>query len=414
VIDKYRVISIDGLDDPDVRDSRDENPADDGEQPNFSLYGGRTIAITGRIEAYSLAKLRDMQQALRTAFVDISRERRFNFLTGASETDHYINCKKFTKNQWGEEQKHLNHFFRDFVITLRASDPRFYLKSRKDYSVFPNKIENYGFEEGVETGWFGGGTGWTVNVAEPSETWSSEGDWSEEIDITKDANTTPRTFLIINTTDYGVTVGEEYEFLGDVNVIGAADDGIYATIVWLDNVDATISTSNGTAYTGTGVKTISLTATAPALAVSARMGWTIASNVSADNVHLYLDNAWFGLVGTNSPGGRVKVTNSGNFKASPTFKIYGQIEAPAILNETTGKEFAFKSTTTIANGDYYVVDMTKKTIVDSSGNNKFNELDPSSDWITIEPGDNWLQLKNQSIGLTEAASLEIQFRDAWI
>ena len=124
VIDKYRLISIEGLDDADVRDTREVKPARDGEDANFSLYGGRTIALRGRVEAYQLDKLRDMQLALRTAFADM-QEQPLYFLTGDSAKDHFINCKKFTGNQWGEEQASDKNYFREFLVTVRASNPRF-------------------------------------------------------------------------------------------------------------------------------------------------------------------------------------------------------------------------------------------------------------------------------------------------
>jgi hypothetical protein len=131
VIDKYRVTTISGLDDPDVRDSREDNPAYEGETVYATLHGGRTIVLEGRVEAFSLHKLRDMQQALRTAFADLSEEKKLYFLTGNGATDHYIMCKKNQKLQWGEEQTKDN-FFRTFQITLRASNPRFLRNRRKN------------------------------------------------------------------------------------------------------------------------------------------------------------------------------------------------------------------------------------------------------------------------------------------
>jgi hypothetical protein len=148
VVDKYRIISIDGLDDADVRDSRVEKPSDDGEIPLKSLYGGRTIAIAGRIEAYEVNKLREMQTNLRTAFSDVSTEIPLQFLTGDVITEHFIDCKKLSKNQWGEEQRSSHHFFRDFVITLRASNPRFFRSAETvqvvSSSATPFTVVNYG------------------------------------------------------------------------------------------------------------------------------------------------------------------------------------------------------------------------------------------------------------------------------
>lgn len=133
VIDKIRVLNISGLDDPDVRDSREDNPGYDGETVYSTLHGGRTIVLEGRVEAYTLYKLRDMQQAIRTAFSDLREEKKLIFLTGNPATDHYIMCKKNQKLQWGEEQTKDN-YFRPFQITLRASNPRF-LRSRRKTST---------------------------------------------------------------------------------------------------------------------------------------------------------------------------------------------------------------------------------------------------------------------------------------
>lgn len=417
VIDKYRIISIDGLDDADIRDSRDENPADDGETPNSAFYGGRTIAINGRVEAYELNKLRDMIQALRTAFADITQERQLHFLTGNGETDHYINCKKFSRNQIGEEQKHLNHFFRDFTITLRASDPCFYRKRKKSYSVYPNKLINPSFETGDETGWIGGGTGWTVTTVDPTTDWSSDGDYSEEIHVTKDNNTTSRTYILL-TGGVGtpeVIVGEEYEGSFDLNVLDVPSGGIRMGIYWYTSGDVLIGTPDYTTYnTSTGTYTFTKTATAPATAHHAVFGIEFVSNVALDVAHLYIDNAWFGLVGTQSQFGAVEVTNAGNYKTRPLFRIYGETTAPSLINATTEEEFTLKDTVTIADGDFYEVDVRAKTIKNAAGVNKIADLDPASDWLKIIPGTNYLQLRNSTTGESSNSQFDIELRDAWV
>jgi hypothetical protein len=131
VIDKYRVTGIDGFDDADVRDSREENPGEDFETAYDSFYGGRTIVFTGKIEAFRLHKLRDMQTALKNAFADLTEKPLWG-LTGSQDSDFYINCKKLSKIQIDEKQPDYR-FFRDFQVTLRASDPRFYRKRKKKY-----------------------------------------------------------------------------------------------------------------------------------------------------------------------------------------------------------------------------------------------------------------------------------------
>jgi len=131
VYDKYRVMNIDGLADPDIRDVREEKFSDDGEDAYDSYYGGRTIVMKVRVEAYQLDKLRDMEEALRTAFADMT-ERPLYFLTGDNEKDHYIKCKKSQPLTKDEDIESMGHrFFREWQITLRASDPRFYRVKQK-------------------------------------------------------------------------------------------------------------------------------------------------------------------------------------------------------------------------------------------------------------------------------------------
>jgi|SRR3990172_496641 len=69
--DKYRLISIAGLDDADIRGVSVNNPSAWGETPLNTLYGGRTIVLEGVIEAGNLFKLRDMQDDLRRAFSEL-------------------------------------------------------------------------------------------------------------------------------------------------------------------------------------------------------------------------------------------------------------------------------------------------------------------------------------------------------
>ena len=131
VYDKYRVLAIDGLADPDIRDSREDKFSDDGEDTYDSYYGGRTIVLKVRVEAYQLDKLRDMEEALRTAFATLS-ESKLTFLTGDPEKNHYIDCKKSESLTKTEDVESINYrHFRDWQITLRASDPRFYRSKRK-------------------------------------------------------------------------------------------------------------------------------------------------------------------------------------------------------------------------------------------------------------------------------------------
>lgn len=130
-MDTFLVTNVDGIDDADVRDSREQNPSDHGETAFDAYYGGRTITISGKIRAYTLFKLRDLQQALRQAFGDL-QEYPLIIRSGIPERDVMIYCKKYQKISMPESQNDFRHW-RDFQVSLRAADP-FFMSFNEHYS----------------------------------------------------------------------------------------------------------------------------------------------------------------------------------------------------------------------------------------------------------------------------------------
>jgi hypothetical protein len=124
-VDTYIVTSIGGLDDADVRDNREVNPGYHGETPFPGYYGGRTITLTGKIVTRTLFKMRDMQQALRQAFAQLSNDLPLIFRGPTPDLDLMVFCRKSQPIQMAEAQTTLNHFERQYLVTLRASNPRF-------------------------------------------------------------------------------------------------------------------------------------------------------------------------------------------------------------------------------------------------------------------------------------------------
>jgi len=131
---RYRIIDIGGLDDADVRDAREVNPMRDGELALPAYYGGRTITLTGRILARNVAELRTMQTNLKRAFAEL-QETRLAFYNDAGSTNYiFINARKAAPIQIREAQSN-QYPHRDFLITLRASDPRFYSSATSSFSI---------------------------------------------------------------------------------------------------------------------------------------------------------------------------------------------------------------------------------------------------------------------------------------
>lgn len=133
--DTFLINSIDGLHDADVRDSREVNPVADGETAFNAYYGGRTIVLGGRVRAFTLNKMRDLQMALRQAFNDLNTE---NPLIFHNKVDPMrtvqIYCRKSQPFAMGESQQNYK-FERDFQVTLRASNPRFTTLTSKSGTI---------------------------------------------------------------------------------------------------------------------------------------------------------------------------------------------------------------------------------------------------------------------------------------
>ena len=124
-VDTYLVTTIGGLDDADIRDSREANPGYHGETAFMGYYGGRTITLTGKIYCKTIFKLRDMQQALRRSFAQLENDLPLIFRASDPTLDMMIYCRKSQAIQMADEQRTANHFERAFLVTLRASNPRF-------------------------------------------------------------------------------------------------------------------------------------------------------------------------------------------------------------------------------------------------------------------------------------------------
>jgi hypothetical protein len=123
VLDTFLILSIDGLADADVRDQRQVNPNYHGETAFNAWYGGRTLALTGRIRAHEIKKLRDMQESLKMVFGGL-QELPLRIISNFTNHDVEISCRKSAPLTMVETQQN-RMFTRDFLVTLRASDPRF-------------------------------------------------------------------------------------------------------------------------------------------------------------------------------------------------------------------------------------------------------------------------------------------------
>lgn len=112
---------------------------------------------------------------------------------------------------------------------------------------------------------------------------------------------------------------------------------------------------------------------------------------------------------TPSSGGNLTVTNNGDFYAYPVLRIYGPIVAPRLTNVTLVKSLVW--TGSIADGDYWEVDLFAKT-VKLNGVTSVTSMDvASSDWFKCGIGDTILQLFGYNY--STSTFLRAYMRSSW-
>lgn len=126
-------------------------------------------------------------------------------------------------------------------------------------------------------------------------------------------------------------------------------------------------------------------------------------------------NAVSGSTSTNPANNSTwLITNLGNFSAYPTITVKGPFNAGLTLTNTTTGVFT-KFDTALLSTNTMVLDTFNRTVKDSQNGNvlRYSFLDPSSSWLTFEPGSQNLQLSGVAGG-TAASQVLFSFRYAYI
>ena len=113
--------------------------------------------------------------------------------------------------------------------------------------------------------------------------------------------------------------------------------------------------------------------------------------------------------------GAASVTNSGTVEVPWVARIFGPVTAPELILGATGERVAFKSSLTVAPGDYLTVDSFNKTALLNGlpGSPRYSHLDfPATDWFRLPVGVSTLNLNGT--GTSTSTQAEISWRDAWL
>lgn len=443
VIDKYRITDIGGFDDADIRDARENNPGSHGETAYNAFYGGRTITLTGRIEAHNVKKLRDMQMALRGAFASLEEKPLYIRGPGGIDNSALIMCRKSQPIQMKEVQNSY-HPRRDFLISLRASNPRIlgYRNNNANWTWDP-EVKNLEVNPSAEVNVIDGGytiSGGTVTRQVASGSFSplvgvaafklrslalsqymslSTGKISASPGEYVSFTVATRAFTVPRPCAIGITC---YDDTDNIVYVGTTAFAYNSTIDWTRYISEGVQIPDNTVnftvdvYVSTGT-----TDTLPLYEEHGIDAFLAIKKPTLYNPY-YFDGDTPGFKWDGTPHnstssldntiGRIimQPENKGNFNADPTIVINGPITNPVLTNNTSNKSMSINAT--LLAGDSLTIKTDDRSIVDESGDNRFSYVDISSDWIELVPGENQIELTADFIDYP--SEISISWRDTWM
>ena len=104
------------------------------------------------------------------------------------------------------------------------------------------------------------------------------------------------------------------------------------------------------------------------------------------------------------------INNAGNFQAYPTVRFPGPLNSPGIRNNTKSATIQLAGVE-VASGDYIDIDFYERSILQSGTTSIYNKLTSSSEWWTLDPGENSVTFSASS---STAVEMSFNWYDSWI
>ena len=448
-VDQIRITRVGGLDDSDVRDSREANADDDGETSFGGRYGGRTISLTGYVQAGNLEYLRYLWQQFKAATDDLSEhdlilrwydwydtyigddsnavlqdyiQDRGGTLTAAN--GEITSSSTATVSYWATARQ-----YKDVEVTLHS-------RSGSTLSGFETgaglaRIDGNNFLFGMLNGTLlqiykrDGGTitalgssAAVAGMAINSECWvrfRKEGNvltakayvTAAQYAADTPAATATHTLVTGDAAKFGPVVG--YAGVGHWTPIGTLGNSkqFALDIRALNPGDMVVPGCQKFAkveseefFDGYNYrKPFMLTLRSSSPIIQSRMENSISGAVAAASYTFPGGGSGipFPVTGGIVFGAQLgTITNLGFARTYARTRITGPVTNATVVNLTNGRRVVV--TGTIASGDYVDIDSRQRTVVDSTGASRYDLLGAENDWLLIEPGANLIVTGADAIG----------------
>ena len=109
-------------------------------------------------------------------------------------------------------------------------------------------------------------------------------------------------------------------------------------------------------------------------------------------------------------GGRLIVSNDGTYATTPSITLYGPLLAPKITKLSTGEYISLY--VTVDAGSAVELDFRYHT-VNLDGVSRYDTLDPTSTWFSLDPGDTEIQFTHVDV-YNATAQMNLTYRSAWV
>jgi len=451
-IDRYVVTSVDGFYSADIRSNSIPNPGDHGETPLNNFVGGRTMLITGYIEAHNAERLEDLTQALVSSFYSMT-EKPLVLSIADIDRDVQIMARLADKPQFSDRFDGFQ-FRRNFQLTLRATDPRWYSLLKRHYTanfglydqfLAPSPLANWtlidGDEPDVQTGEIAASTsdnslilldslgyqpidarittkvttGNAVNDNTFIEIRPKFIDVNNSLSIRLTTNGSSSTIAI-----YSISGGSATKLAESSTFTPSANTSYWLSYVQQGNLVGATLYSDDDPYDSSGT-------------IVATVGTTLANNDALQfgegtvgHIALFLQQSTqivvndFRVEALSLDHDVITAVNVGNWTAPPTIRIHGYMKNVVITNRTPLRDETqprfIKINGEIPAGTYYEYSAADGSLVSADGTDHFAQIDVASRPLLIEglnDGPNIIAIKAEEVSTIDAR-IEVMFNNTWL
>lgn len=409
-----------------------------GEFPRASVRSGRTVVYSGSVMARSLAGLRELEANMLAAFNANSEKEMLiqpspYYDTGSRKFSARAVDLQIPDEQTAPPTALSYGYERDFILTLRLSDPRLYDPtlvtdtSSSGSAALTQLVTNPRAGALATTGWTATSAVAFAAVALPFTDGLPNGIntgflfWGDatsdramcQVAVTNATQYTASVYIAPQTMQSGVDVALQVRRADGTTVVGTSTT--LDTVGGFTRLSVTFTAAATESYWIGVIQTTSGTSVVYFTGVQVVAGAAAVDYYDGDYPHASWSGTAHASTSSRAAYRSKVVTNAGNVETDPIIRLYGGAATKvAVRHKELDKFLAFGSAS-IATGGFVDIDFARRTIKANGVNPWHTNLDRAlSDWWdedvpALVPGANTIEFYR-----TGAGEVEIEHYDAYL